>query len=339
MGFIAVYLLIDFFDKIDHFTSAGQPLTEAMKYFAFNIPFILDQLGPVLILLSGIITLGILNHNHELLALKAGGIPLKTIVKPILVAGLCTTVFYMIMAQWILPVTIAVSDQIWYQDVQGKVPLGAHRNGRYYYKGSKGFYSFEWHDPGKFIFRNFSYSTWNKDYQLGMMITCKRAEYKHKAWQLYDGQMQKRDNKKYDSSSFSRKTLNLPESPSIFFVPEYKPGELSITDLFRDVFKKDTSSERATAWAEFFGRISYILLGLPLLILGLPILILSYQKWGRDLAIAIPVSCGMAFLAWGIWGALQSLARADYISPLFSATVVHIVFAGAGLLLLRKQDT
>jgi lipopolysaccharide export system permease protein len=47
----------------------------------------------------------------------------------------------------------------------------------------------------------------------------------------------------------------------------------------------------------------------------------------------------MAFLAWGIWGALQSLARADYISPLFSATVVHIVFAGAGLLLLRKQDT
>ena len=34
------------------------------------------------------------------------------------------------------------------------------------------------------------------------------------------------------------------------------------------------------------------------------------------LSIAIPASCGLAFVAWGLWGALQSLARADYINPL-----------------------
>ena len=113
---------------------------------------------------------------------------------------------------------------------------------------------------------------------------------------------------------------------------------MSLTDLYRDISKKDTNSERAGAWAEFFGRISYVLLGLPLILLGLPILMISYQRWGRDLAIAIPASCGMAFIAWGSWGALQSLARADYISPLFAATIVHVVFAGSGLLLLYKHD-
>jgi lipopolysaccharide export system permease protein len=70
----------------------------------------------------------------------------------------------------------------------------------------------------------------------------------------------------------------------------------------------------------------------------LPILILSYQKWGRDLSIAIPASCGIAFIAWGLWGALQSLARAGYIFPLFAATIVHLVFAAVGLFLLYKQD-
>jgi len=339
VGFIAIYFLIDFFDKVDHFTSAGKTLIDALAYFSLNIPFILDQLGPVLILLSGIITLGILNHNHELLALKASGIPLRTIVRPILIAGVCTTVIYMVMAQWILPMTISASDRIWYEAVQGKVPLGAHRNGRYYYKGSHGFYSFEWHDPGKFIFHNFSYSTWDKEYNLEVMITCQKAQYDHDTWHLHNGQIQQRNTNNYSMKAFTNKTLKLPESPDVFFVPEYKPGELSITDLYKDIFKKDTDREKVTAWAEFFGRISYILLGLPLILLGLPILILSYQKWGRDLAIAIPVSCGMAFLAWGIWGALQSLARADYISPLFAATVVHIVFAGAGLLLLRNQDS
>ncbi len=338
VGFIAIYILIDFFDKIDHFTSAGKSLSVALAYFTLNIPFILDQLGPVLILLSGIITLGILNHNHELLALKASGIPLRSIVRPILYASVGTTVLYMAMAQWILPATISSSDKIWYEDVQGKVPLGAHRNGRYYYKGSKGFYSFEWHDPGKYIFRNFSYSTWDSEYQLDLMITCDKAEYDNGVWKLHKGEIQRRTDNNYDIKSFQDESFNLPESPEIFFVPEYKSGELSITDLYRDIFKKDTDSEKAAAWAEFLGRLSYILLGIPLIFLGLPILILSYQKWGRDLAIAIPASCGMAFVAWGAWGALQSLAKADYINPLFAATIVHIVFAGAGLLLLRRED-
>jgi lipopolysaccharide export system permease protein len=338
VAFVAIYLLIDFFDKIDHFTNAGKPISTALTFFCLNIPFILDQLGPVLILLSGVITLGILNHNHELSALKASGIPLKTIIRPILLASICSTAIYLVMAQWILPWTISASNRIWYEDIQGKVPLGAHRNGRYYYKGSEGFYSFEWNDPGKFIFRNFSYSTWDSDYHLDTLITCEKAEYDQATWQLQKGQVQKRMDKKYEIQIFDDQQIKLPESPEMFFVPKYKSAEMSITDLYKDISKKDTDSEKVMAMAEFFGRLSYVLLGLPLILLGLPILILSYQKWGRDLSIAIPASCGMAFIAWGLWGALQSLARVDYISPLFSATIVHFVFAAAGLYLLYKQD-
>jgi lipopolysaccharide export system permease protein len=338
VAFIAIYLLIDFFDKIDHFTKAGKPISTALTFFCLNVPFILDQLGPVLILLSGVITLGILNHNHELSALKASGIPLKAIIRPILFASIFATGMYLVMAQWILPWTISAGNRIWYEDIQGKVPLGAHRNGRYYYKGSEGFYSFEWHDPGQYIFHNFSYSAWDSDYHLDTLITCEKAEYNNDTWQLHRGQIQKRTDTKYEIRVIDDSQIKLPESPDIFFVPEYKSAEMSITDLYRDISRKDTESEKDKAWAEFLSRLSYVLLGLPLILLGLPILILSYQKWGKDLSIAIPASCGMAFIAWGLWGALQSLARADYISPLFSATIVHLIFAAAGLFLLYKQD-
>ena len=80
------------------------------------------------------------------------------------------------------------------------------------------------------------------------------------------------------------------------------------------------------------------MLGVPLLLLGLPILMISYQKWGRDLAVTIPASCMLAFIAWGSWGALQSLAKAGYLSPYIAASVVHITFAGAGIFFLRQQD-
>jgi len=41
LGFVSLYILIDFFEKIDNFMDKGKPMGLAMKYFFLNIPFIL----------------------------------------------------------------------------------------------------------------------------------------------------------------------------------------------------------------------------------------------------------------------------------------------------------
>ena len=78
---------------------------------------------------------------------------------------------------------------------------------------------------------------------------------------------------------------------------------------------------------------------MPLLLLGLPLLLLVYRKWGRDLSLAIPVSCGMAFVSWGLYTTLQSLAKAGYIPPLAAAVSVHLVVSCLGIFLLMREDT
>lgn len=338
-GFAAVYILIDFFEKIDNFMEADKPLSLVFKFFILSIPFIIDQLGPVLILLSGIITIGLLNHRHELTALKAGGISLRTIIKPALIGGVLCTLLFLAMAQWLLPATISSTNTIWYENVKGMVPLGIFRNGRYYYKGQDGFYSFARPDPRQAVFFNFSYSSWTEQYNLNTLISAESAEWKDPEWILHNGQTQVRSGKdSYQTTLFSKKKVTLAESPDDFFVPKYETSELSITVLYQRIYKQRTEAETVKAWADFYGRISYTLLGLPLLLLGLPVLLISYQKWGRDLSIAIPASCGLAFVAWGLWGALQSLARADYVSPLLAAVVIHLLFGSAGLFLLHRQN-
>ncbi len=341
VGFVAIYLLVDFFEKIDNFSRAGKPLVLAMKYFLLNIPLIIDQIGPVLVLLSGVIALGILNHTRELTALKAGGIPLKTIIRPLIIGGFGLTLLFLAAAQFLLPKTITATNNIWYEQVKGKVPLGIHRNGRYYYKGKEGFYSFEWPQTGQYVFKNFSYSCWDEAYNIRTLISAGWADWneQRQEWILKEGQIQSsKEENNYNIRNFDYWQISLPEKPEDFLVPEYQSAELSLTALFLDIQKKDTDHEKTRAWADFLSRISYIFLGFPLLLLGLPILLISYQKWGRDLSIAIPTSCAIAFVAWGAWGALQSLARAAYISPLFAAVVIHLFFAGTGIYLLRKQD-
>lgn len=338
-GFVAIYLLVDFFEKIDNFNEHGGTLSLALKFFLLNIPFILDQLGPVLVLLAGVITFGVLNHSNELRALKAGGIPLIGIISPLLIGALLTTAFFLVNAQFVLPITVSTTNNIWYEQLHDKVPLGIYRSGRYYYKGADGFYTFRWKNTDSFSFSNFSYSQWGEGYNLKFLLSAQQATWKNGIWTLKNGQTQQlMENGAFHYETFVQHQQSFPESPDQFFVPEYRSAEMSISDLFNEARGKTNSEESIIAWANFSSRISYILLGIPLLLLGLPVLIFSYRKWGQDLAIAIPASCLLAFFAWGVWGALQSFAKAGFISPLVSSSTVHLIFTTIGLILLRREN-
>ncbi len=340
-GFVAIYLLVDFFEKYDDFVNAGKPLKLAIEYFLLTIPFIVDQLGPVFILLAGVITLGILSHSNELTALKAGGVPLSLIIRPIIIGSIVFTMLFIAAAQWLLPATIGRTNTIWFEQLKGKVPLGILRNNRYYYRGTDGFYSFAWPNPKLQIFKDFSYSRWNESYNIDSLTTAGTAGWneQNNQWNLQNGQIQQRqDNGHYTISNFTEKEFQFPEKPEDFLIPANKSAEQSLTELYREIERSDVDHEVQSAWTAFLGRVSYILLGIPLLLLGLPILLYSYRKWGRDLSVAIPASCGLAFVAWGLWGALQSLATADYLSPAIAAASIHIIFSIAGVILLKQND-
>lgn len=339
-GFITIYMLIDFFEKIDNFMEKGKPIGLALKFFLLNIPFILEQMGPVCILLAGVITLGLLNHSNELIALKSCGIPLRRIVTPIFLAGTAISLLLLAMTQFVLPISIAATNRIWIEEVQGQVPLGIYRNGRYYYRSQEGFYSFLRADPKKNDFGRFSFSSWDDQYRLKTLVAAKRAVWKNDSWTLAHGQVQNAtDPDQYATEIFKYRHFDFPDNPTDFFVPEHQSQELSLTGLFLDAKRKQSKAEETKAWTILFGRIFYILLGLPLLLLGLPLLLIVYRKWGRDLSLAIPVSCGLAFACWGLWGTLQSLAKVGVLNPLIAASSVHIVVGFLGVYLLLREDS
>lgn len=338
--FISLYTLIDFFEKIDDFTEKDKPISLAIEFFLLNIPFIIDQLGPVCILLAGVITLGILNHSNELIALKSCGIPLRKMIAPIIGGGLATTILLLAISQFILPKTIAITNKIWHQDVKGRVALGIFREGRFYYHGTNGFYSFSRPDLAKNDFRFFSYTSWSKDYKLTSNIAAEQAIWNDNTWTLYNGQIQTRYNntKQFRTEIFKEKNFHFPEQPADFFIPKYRAMELSLTELYKETLNTRSTSEKNLALTSFYGRISYISLGIPLLLVGLPMLLFVYRAWGRDLSLAIPVSCGMAFGCWGAWGVLQSLSRAEHLNPIIAAGSIHVVVALTGIILLVRED-
>ncbi len=333
---VSIYLLVDFFERIDNFLDAGKPVGMAAKYFLLKIPFMADMLQPVSILLAGVITLGLLNHSHEMMALKAGGIGTLRIAQPLIISAIVCTLFALVLAETLLPATMNETTRIWDEEVHHKIPKGTIRNGRIYHKGNQGIYSFIRPDSTKNTFDNFSYTKLNNKYESELFITAEKAVWNNDKWTFYDGQIKRPVNDAkniQDIKLFKEISIDLPEGPLDFFAPVLKLSNHSISKLFSE--SRDQKTRLASV--NFHSRLSYLFLGIPLVLMGLPVLLIVYRKWGQDLTVAVPISCGLAFVAWGWWSTSQSLAKAEYLSPFLASWSLYFLICPLGLWLLRKQ--
>lgn len=336
---VGIYFLVDFFERLDDFMEAHQSMGLAFKYFLLKVPFMVDLLQPICILLAGILSLGIMNHNHELMALKAGGISVMRITAPLFAAALFCTLAALGMAQWLLPATKAETNRIWYEEVHHQIPKGTLRNGRIYHKGEHGIYTFIRPRQNENKFTSFYYTQLDRDFNLQFMLTAKRAEWHEGIWTFHNGQIKRPSTdpeRLYTIEVFDTKTLNLPEKPADFFTPKYKAKEQSISQLFEKT--RTSGVSHRVAWINFYNRLSFIFLGLPLICIGLPILLIIHQKWGHDLTLAVPVSCGLAFAAWSWWSTSQSMARAGHLNPVLASWLMYFIICPLGFWLLKRQD-
>ena len=335
---IAVYLLIDFFERMDNFMDAHKPFGLAIKYFFCKIPQIYDMMIPVCLLLAGVTTLGMLNRHHEFVALKAAGLSVTRIVTPLVIGAGLVTAFNLAVNQWLLPQASSAANRIFYEEVLNRIPTGVVRDGRIYHHGPDGIYSFIRPNLKKNHFVNFSYVTWDDNYQIKELISASSADWQEGHWIFRNGQIkQKTPDNDFKIELFKKKEIPLNETPDSFFVPAYQSEEFSISELYQRAKEQEEYGERS-GWLDFNRRLSFLFLGLPLLMLGIPVLLVVQERRGRDLALAIPISCGLAFGAWGWWSMAQSLAKnVDFSSSILSWSI-HLIAASIGIYFIRRQD-
>jgi lipopolysaccharide export system permease protein len=288
--------------------------------------------------LGGIIVLGLLNHHGEILALKAVGIHTFRITFPITGTAVVFTLLTLAFAEWIVPPTIANTNAILYEQVRQERPKGILRKNRFYYKDEQGFYSFEKHEQTNNRFDFFIFTSWDENYSLATLLTADSAVWNNNEWIFTNSRIkQKTANGDYQITTYAQTSYPLEVRPGDFFIPEYKINEMSLSELF-SLSRANKGPRGIEAGLKLLERISFIFLGIPLLMLGLPLLLIAHHRWGRDLSLAIPISCGLAFGAWGGWSVLQSLAKAEIINPYLAAWSVHLLIAAIGTFLILQED-
>ena len=88
LAFVSIYFLAEFMDLFDDIQQNHVKGKVVLHYYAFHMFQILFTIAPIAVLVSVLITLGVLARRNEITAMKAGGISLYRVAGPVIGMGL-----------------------------------------------------------------------------------------------------------------------------------------------------------------------------------------------------------------------------------------------------------
>ena len=101
--FVALYLVVEFVERIDDFLQYQSTVTTVLSYFLLRIPVVGVQVAPLAVLLAVALTVALLQRSRELLALLAAGSSPWSIIHPFVTAALIIAGVSLGMEELILP--------------------------------------------------------------------------------------------------------------------------------------------------------------------------------------------------------------------------------------------
>lgn len=260
---------------------------------------------PVAYLIAILLVFGRMNMDNELLALRAGGIGLRSISVPVIKTGLVLLIFTLIVSTFIAP----HGNRRLRKEINGLIKKGIPKKieeKTFADLGEMVIYTDR--KDGEILRDVFIYLKKNKG-----VLTAKRAlistEGSAIVMELVDGFISMvKDNKKTDIY-FGRYVIS-----GILSVRglSKKPGELLLHELLEEA-KKGDRRKYLSYMMEFYRRFTYPLFSIVIALIG-PGLSLLAGRTGRAGGLAVGVLFLLAFYMFSLY--LEGLVEAEKISPL-----------------------
>ncbi len=118
---IGIYLLADFFERLDIFLDYKASVAVLALYFAIKIPLIISQILPATFLIALIVQLNILERSKERVALAAGGISPAILVRFIIIYSLFWAGTQLLFSEFVGIEGDRRAAQIWSHEIRGRV--------------------------------------------------------------------------------------------------------------------------------------------------------------------------------------------------------------------------
>lgn len=332
VGAMSIYLVVDFFEKIDDFLESMVPVSQALIFFVFRLPLIITQVTPVGVLLSVLIVLGLMTRNNELMALKSGGISTYYLLKPLLVLGLAFSFFLFFFAEIVVPISMAKANYIWKVNVNKQVATFKQKD--IWIKGSRAIYHIAYFNPADKSISGVTFNFFDDKFNIAKRIDAKKGIYEDGKWLLKDcvEQIRLKDGS-YQVAYPLQRTLKINLAPEDLKRLVKKSEEMSFNELSAYIQKVKEEGYDATPYqVDWQAKLAFPSVCLVMVLVGTAIAVRNRK--GEGIAMGIAYGIGVAFCYWVVYGFCISLGYNEVLQPFLAAWLTNTIFVLMGVVIL-----
>jgi len=339
-SFVGIYLLVDFFEKVDDFLEHEAAIHLYVSYFAWKVPLIVSQVLPLTILMGVFLTVGGFTKSNELTAMRAGGIGLARIVTPFLLAAIVLTGINFVLNEFLVPVGVQRSNHIMRSEVRGKTQMLAKRKDLWF-REANSLYHVKLALPESQQLRGISIYQVDDQLRLLSRIEAHSASYQQDHWQANKVVIRQFDPQTRQLTTEQKQAkhpLTLSKTPDDFGTVSGKNEELNFSQLRKISAQMQQEGLDATRYrVDMYSRLSTPFACIIMAFLAIPFALQKSRNVNLSLGISISVLIGISFFI--VQSTLIALGYSTVLPPLLAAWSANIIFFLVSIfLLLSTRD-
>ena len=347
-GLIGIFLVVDFFERVDEFVRRDISYFELTFYFICKVPSIIFYMAPQAVLIATVITLASLARDNEIVAMKACGIGVVSITLPIIGASFMVALLVLASNEYVAPLANERANYIFEVTVQnnpvletGDLFIDISRSKVWTVTKDGAIWNIGQFDPDEGRMDNVSIFYRLNDYSIHKRIDAKEVIWNGKQWEFFDGFIRTFVLGGLDTTIyFKKKIFPVEETLSDFIINNktIRSEELSLRELHKKIQEltaegKNTLKNRV----EFHQKISYPFISIVLALLAIPLSLRSSRHGGVLFCVGVNLAMGFVFSFLYAMGV--SLGLGGFFSPFFAAWGPFLFFSSLGFYLIFTLDS
>ncbi len=338
IAFVSIFFVVDLIEQLDRFLDREVAPAYIALYYVYYTPYIFVLTIPVSLLLASLYTFGQLTRLGELTAMKASGLSVYRLLRPLLLVSAVVSGCLFWAGEWLVPHTSMKRAEIQSEHVDLQGGAGQHVRNDVYFRGEGGrqfyirvFDGLDAEGTGVFV------TEFRRDGAVSSVLEAESAAWKDGRWLLSNG-VERRFRTEGGLSEYTtfteREQVGWSETPEDFMRGQKRPEEMSYGELDQFIQNVRRGGGDVQGYlVDLNLKIAFPSAGLIIVLLGGALA--SHLKRG-GVAMGFALSIGICFVYWGLLRFAQAFGHAGLLPPMAAAWGANALFCLLALVLLVR---
>jgi lipopolysaccharide export system permease protein len=330
--FFFLFVIIDLFANLDVILQNKVGIEILKQYYLAYLPIVFVQLSPFACLIATLYTFAKLNHDNEIIAMRAAGLSIFQITKTAVVFGLIVSVFVFWVNDKIAPSALLLNEKVRQQMESGtaKVKIretGPIKNLAIYGLRNSLFFVNKFY-PGNNTMEGITILEHNTKQSITKKIVANKGIYKDGVWRFYKSRtyfFDENDQLVENPQYMEEEIMAITETPQDFLNQKQSADYMSISQIEEFIWKLSKSGATTAIRnleVDLYQRLTSPFTSLIIILLGIPFA-LKIKKRATGLS-SLGLSLVLGFLYYVLNAVSIALGKAEILIPFLSASLSHI---------------